>query len=115
MHYVTSTRLSYSIEQSVVWPQTSSKTMGLHVLETDSSMHVRGDILFTVYVNDILIAGPSIQARNAAATELSRTLEVVNRGEVKGFSASMLSKIMKGTRTRSVNIVSSIDHLQNSI
>src|SRR5436190_12701230 len=59
--------------------------MGYQALETDTSMYVRGNIILTVYVDDILIAGPSIQACNAAATDLSLKFEVVNKGEIKSF------------------------------
>ena len=59
--------------------------MGFQVLETDTSIYIRGDIILAHYVDDILIAGPSIQACNAAAADLSRKLEIVNKGEVKSF------------------------------
>ena len=54
-------------------------------LETDTSMYIRGEIILVLYVDDILIAGLSFQACSAAAAELSRKLEVVNKGEVKSF------------------------------
>jgi Reverse transcriptase (RNA-dependent DNA polymerase) len=60
-------------------------SMGYQALETDTSMYVRDDIILAVYVDDILIAGPSIKACNAAAADLSRKLEIVNKGEVKSF------------------------------
>ena len=59
--------------------------MGYQALETDTSMYIRGDIILAVYVDDILIAGPSITACNAAAADLTRKLEVVNKGEAKSF------------------------------
>ena len=59
--------------------------MGYQAFETDTSMYIRGDIILAVYVDDILIAGPSIGACNAATADLSSKLEVVNKGEVKSF------------------------------
>src|SRR5438876_8173279 len=59
--------------------------MGYQILETDISIYICGDIILAVYVDDILIADPFIQACNAIVADLSRKLEVVNKGEVKSF------------------------------
>jgi len=59
--------------------------MGFQVLETDTSIYIREDITLAVFVDDILITGPSVKACNAVATEISRTVQVVNKGEVRSF------------------------------
>src|SRR5205809_544216 len=59
--------------------------MRYQVLEIDINIYIHGDIILVIYVDDILITGPSIQACNAIAVDLSRKLEVVNKGEVKSF------------------------------
>jgi hypothetical protein len=41
--------------------------------------------MFAVYVDDILIAGPSIKSCNTVVGELSHHIEVVNKGKVKSF------------------------------
>ena len=57
--------------------------MGFHVLETDSSMYIHGNITPLECVDVILIAGPSMQAWKATATDLSRKFEVVNKEIMK--------------------------------
>src|SRR6266542_2491543 len=59
--------------------------MGYQVLEIDISIYIHNDIILTVYVDDILIAGFFIQACNAIIVDLSCKLEVVNKDEVKSF------------------------------
>jgi hypothetical protein len=46
---------------------------------------MRDQIVLAVYVDDILIAGPSIHSCNTVVKELSHHIEVVNKGEVKSF------------------------------
>ena len=53
--------------------------------EIYGSLYKHGDIIIAVFVDDMLILGPSKNACNAVATELSREVEVVNKGEVKSF------------------------------
>jgi hypothetical protein len=59
--------------------------MGFQVLESDTSIYIHGEIILAVYVDDILIAGPSVKACNKVVHELSRKVEVVNKGEVRSF------------------------------
>ena len=59
--------------------------MRYQVLEMNISIYIHDDIILVVYIDDILIAGPFIQACNAIAVDLSRKLEVVNKDEVKSF------------------------------
>jgi len=60
-------------------------SLGFQVFETDTSIYIRDQILLAVYVDDILTVGPSIQSCNAIVKELSRHIEIVNKGEVKSF------------------------------
>ena len=60
-------------------------SMEYQVLETDTSIYIHDDIILAIYIDDILIAGLFIQVCNVIATDLSRKLEVVNKGEVKSF------------------------------
>src|SRR5271170_3879551 len=48
-------------------------------------IYIRGEIILAVDVDDILIAGPSVEACNRVVAELSRKVEVVNKGEVRSF------------------------------
>jgi len=48
-------------------------------------MYIRDETILAVYVDDILIARPSIQSCNAVVTELPHHMEIVNKGEVKSF------------------------------
>jgi Reverse transcriptase (RNA-dependent DNA polymerase) len=59
--------------------------MGFQVLETDTSIYVRGDTIIGVYVDDILIASPSITSCNSVVSELAQKIEIVNKGEVRSF------------------------------
>ena len=59
--------------------------MKYQVLETNISIYIHDNIILAVYIDDILITGPFIQACNAITADLSRKLEVVNKGEVKSF------------------------------
>lgn len=59
--------------------------MEFQVLKTDTSISVRGKVILAVYVDDILIAGPSVKTCNSVADELARKVEVVNKGEVRSF------------------------------
>jgi len=60
-------------------------SLGFQVFESDTSMYIRDEIILAVYVDDILIASPSIQLCNAVISELSHHIEIVNKGEVKSF------------------------------
>jgi len=60
-------------------------SLGFRVFETDTSIKMRNDIIFAVYVDDILIAGSSINSCNAVVHELSRHIEIVHKSEVKSF------------------------------
>ena len=60
-------------------------SLGFQVFESDTSMYIRNEIILAVYVDDILIAGPSFHTCNAVITELSHHIEIVNKGEVKSF------------------------------
>ena len=54
--------------------------LGFEVLETDTSIYVRREIIIAVYVDDMLIIGPSQEECN----EIYQAL-VENKGEVKSF------------------------------
>jgi len=60
-------------------------SMGFRVFESDTSIYMRDDIILAVYVDDILIAAPSIESCNAIINELTRHIEIINKGEVKSF------------------------------
>ena len=55
------------------------------MLETDSSIYTRGDIILEVYVDDINIAGPTIDKCYAIFHKLSRHLKIQDNGHVKSF------------------------------
>jgi hypothetical protein len=59
--------------------------LGFQVFETDTSIYMRDEIILAVYVDNILVSGPSIQVCNAIIKELSQHIEVVNKGEVRSF------------------------------
>ena len=59
--------------------------MGFRVFESDTSIYMREDTILAVYVDDILVAGPSIKSCNVIINELARHIEIINKGEVKSF------------------------------
>ena len=60
-------------------------SLGFQVFESDTSMYIRDENILAVYVDDILIAGPSIQSCNTVINELSHHIEIINKGQVKSF------------------------------
>jgi len=76
-------------------------SLGFQVFETDTSIYIRNQIVLAVYVDDILIAGPSIHSCNAVITELSQHIEVVNKGEVKSFLGL---KVVRNWQTHTISI-----------
>jgi hypothetical protein len=77
-------------------------------------MYIRGEIILAVYVDDILIAGPSVEACNSLVAELSRKVEVVNKGEVRSFLGFNVVRNTLNTRYLLVTLAISIDYLQNT-
>jgi len=75
-------------------------SLGFQVFETDTSIYMRDQIILAVYVDDILVAGPTIHSCNAVVTELSQHIEVVNKGEVKSFLG------LKVVRNRQMHLIS---------
>ena len=65
------------------------------------SIYIRDQIILAVYVDDILVAGPSIHSCNAVITELSHQIEVVNKGEVKSFLGL---KVVRNHQMHSISI-----------
>ena len=76
-------------------------SLGFQVLESDTSVYIRDQIILAVYVDDILIAGPSIRSCNAVITELSQHIEVVNKGEVNSFLGF---KVVRNRQMHSISI-----------
>jgi len=77
-------------------------------------MYIRGEIILAVYVDDILIAGPSVEACNRVVAELSRKVEVVNKGEVRSFLGFNVVRNTLNTRYLLATLAISIDYLQNT-
>jgi hypothetical protein len=59
--------------------------LGFVVLETDTSIYIRGEIIIEVYVDDIQIAGPDQQSCYEVFLELSCHFQMEDKGEVKSF------------------------------
>src|SRR5579862_8856584 len=62
-------------------------SMGFCVFESDTSIYMRDSdqLILGVYVDDILIADPSIKSCNTITNELTRHIEIIIKGEVKSF------------------------------
>ncbi|TMC17118.1 MAG: hypothetical protein E6J34_19075 [Chloroflexi bacterium] len=84
--------------------------MEFQVLETDTSIYIRDDIILAVYVDDILIASPSIESCNAVVNELSNYIEVVNKGEIRSFLGINVIRNFQ-QHTISINQPGYIDYL----
>ena len=76
-------------------------SLEFRVFKTDTSIYMRDDIILAVYVDDILIAGPSINACNAVVHELSQHIEIVNKGEVKSFLGL---KVVRNHQAQAISI-----------
>ena len=59
--------------------------LGFVVLETDTSIYVRGDIIIEVYVDDIKILAPTKESCYEVYRELSKHFKMQDKGAVKSF------------------------------
>ena len=59
--------------------------LGFQVLETDTCIYVRGEIIVEVYVDDIKILGPSQQPCYEVYHELCKHFKMQDKGAVKSF------------------------------
>ena len=55
------------------------------MLETDNSIYIRGQVIIAVFVDDILIAGPSEDMCNSVSLEIGQHFDVTNKGAVTSF------------------------------
>ena len=60
-------------------------SLGFTVLETDTSIYVRGEIIIEVYVDDIKILGPTKEVCYEVYYELCKHFKMQNKGAVKSF------------------------------
>ena len=75
--------------------------MGFVVLETDSCVYTRGNIIIEVYVDDIQIAGPDEASCREVYLELSRHFKVQDKGPVQSFLGV---NIMRNWEKHSISI-----------
>jgi len=59
--------------------------LGFVVLETDTSIYMRGEIIIEVYVDDIKILGPSKESCYEVYYELSKHFKIKDKRAVKSF------------------------------
>ena len=59
--------------------------LGFQVLETDTSIYVRGEIIIEVYVDDIKIIGPKQELCYEVYYELCKHFKMQDKGAVKSF------------------------------
>ena len=59
--------------------------LGFEVLETDTSIYVRGEVIIAVYVDDMLIIDPNEEECNKIYQALGQHFQIENKGEVKSF------------------------------
>jgi hypothetical protein len=59
--------------------------LGFVALETDSCIYRRGDIIAVVYVDDIMLAGATMEQCNAVYVELTQHVAAELKGPIKSF------------------------------
>jgi hypothetical protein len=66
--------------------------LGFVVLETDTSIYVRGEVIIEVYVDDIKILGPSKESCYEVYYELCKHFKIKDKGPVKSFLGLNISR-----------------------
>ncbi len=84
--------------------------LGFEVLETDTSIYVRREIIIAVYVDDMLIIGPSQEECNEIYQALGQHFQIENKGEVKSFLGLNITRNWE-QHTISINQPGYIDKL----
>ena len=84
--------------------------LGFEVLETDTSIYVRQEIIIAVYVDDMLIIGPSQEECNEIYQALGQHFQIENKGEVKSFLGLNITRNWE-QHTISINQPGYIDKL----